>query len=954
MCFRMHPPPRFCRIVHQVIRTLTPGTHHGHRLSRTRTRPRRERGSRSRRRVAPARRLLRLHRRSCTSSAGACTCTTRRTIRRSSASGFVAYMFGLRHAFDADHIAAIDDTVRFLLQKGKRPLASASSSRSATRRSCCASPSRIAFAAGAVATRTARNCKNIGSLIGADGLRLVPAAHRHAEPRSCCSTSSASGGRRRRGTHSHAHLDELLLPARPHEPPVRRPRCRSSINHSWQMYPLGLLFGLGFDTASEVALLAMTAGAAAGNLPIPAVLCLPILFAAGMSVMDTTDGVLMSKAYNWAFVNPLRKIFYNIDDHRPVDRRRARDRQHRARAGADPPARISRRRSSTSSPSSTSASSATSSSGCSCSRGACRSRCGNSAASRSATRSPARCTRTCTAIRTARSTRTAMSTESDAPRCAPLACRWSPSRWRRLATAAPTRSRACSATSRSTSSRACASRERRDRRPLHGRLRPAARAARAACRRRGRRRRHHASGARRVRGAARARRSPRSFVVTVERRAGRRCARRSRTTSLPTEQGGFSLRLDVDLAGDLAGRAAPRTLAFANDNYAAAVRMAGDRRRACAGRRGVRHRCVLARRSPTGLNRIAARAARRRAARRARRALHVHARARSRGRASRSAAPRHAHAVAARRRRKPTPAGCSAQTRRIVDLISAPTSRRACRCWRCSPRCCWARCTRSRPGHGKTVVGAYLVGSRATRAACRVPRAHRHRSRTRSACSRWASRRCSRRRTSCPSASSRSSASCRASLVLGMGVVLVVQRWPAAREAMRPLGATAFRADRSRTRGFVMGAPAARARRRAGGIRTAARGTRMRRRADARDVASLLALGVSGGLVPCPSAMVLLLAAVALNKTAFGLALVVAFSTGPRADADRDRPPVPLRAQSPSGRRARAALDAHRSARERGGDRADRRAALPCGTDRRPISDLPRKFEWYVPIARCT
>ena len=84
------------------------------------------------------------------------------------------------------------------------------------------------------------------------------------------------------------------------------------MNHSWQMYPLGLLFGLGFDTASEVGLLAMTAGASVGDLPIPAVLCLPVLFAAGMTVMDTTDGVLMTKAYDWAFVNPLRKIFYNI------------------------------------------------------------------------------------------------------------------------------------------------------------------------------------------------------------------------------------------------------------------------------------------------------------------------------------------------------------------------------------------------------------------------------------------------------------------------------------------------------------------------------------------------------------------------------------------------------------------------------------------------------------------
>ena len=72
------------------------------------------------------------------------------------------------------------------------------------------------------------------------------------------------------------------------------------------------MFGLGFDTASEVALLAMTAGATAGDLPIAAVLCLPLLFAAGMSLMDTADGVLMSKAYDWAYRNPLRKIFYNL------------------------------------------------------------------------------------------------------------------------------------------------------------------------------------------------------------------------------------------------------------------------------------------------------------------------------------------------------------------------------------------------------------------------------------------------------------------------------------------------------------------------------------------------------------------------------------------------------------------------------------------------------------------
>src|SRR5947208_3707804 len=84
------------------------------------------------------------------------------------------------------------------------------------------------------------------------------------------------------------------------------------IEHSWQMYPIGFLFGLGFDTASEVALLAISAGAAAQGLPFTAVISLPLIFAAGMSLMDTTDGAFMSKAYSWAFASPIRRVFYNL------------------------------------------------------------------------------------------------------------------------------------------------------------------------------------------------------------------------------------------------------------------------------------------------------------------------------------------------------------------------------------------------------------------------------------------------------------------------------------------------------------------------------------------------------------------------------------------------------------------------------------------------------------------
>ena len=223
--------------------------------------------------------------------------------------GFVAYMFGLRHAFDADHIAAVDDTVRFMLQKGKKPLGVGFFFSLGHSTVVLALAIGIAFAASAVKTELPQ-LKTFGAVIGAGVsgtflwiigiLNLLVLL----DILKIWRTAKA-------GSHSHAHL-ELLLQKRGLLNRLFGGRLQKLMNHSWQMYPLGLLFGLGFDTASEVGLLAMTAGAAAGNLPVPAVLCLPILFAAGMTVMDTTDGVLMCKAYDWAFLNPLRKIFYNL------------------------------------------------------------------------------------------------------------------------------------------------------------------------------------------------------------------------------------------------------------------------------------------------------------------------------------------------------------------------------------------------------------------------------------------------------------------------------------------------------------------------------------------------------------------------------------------------------------------------------------------------------------------
>jgi high-affinity nickel-transport protein len=223
--------------------------------------------------------------------------------------GFVAYMFGLRHAFDADHIAAVDDTVRFMLQKGKKPLGVGFFFSLGHSTVVLALAIGVALAATAVKTELPQ-LRDLGALIGAgvsgtflwiigilnllvllDVLRIWRTA--------------------KAGTHSHAHL-ESLLQKRGLLNRLFGGRLQKLMSHSWQMYPLGLLFGLGFDTASEVGLLAMTAGTSVGNLPVAAVLSLPILFAAGMTIMDTTDGVLMCKAYDWAFLNPLRKIFYNI------------------------------------------------------------------------------------------------------------------------------------------------------------------------------------------------------------------------------------------------------------------------------------------------------------------------------------------------------------------------------------------------------------------------------------------------------------------------------------------------------------------------------------------------------------------------------------------------------------------------------------------------------------------
>ena len=227
----------------------------------------------------------------------------------------LAYGFGLRHAFDADHISAIDDTTRYLLQKGKRPLGVGFFFSLGHSSIVLALSIAIAFATKAASRFQAGFASTggiIGTLVSATFLYLIAALNL------VVLVGIVKMWRKAKvGEYQPEELD-VLLANRGFLNRIFRGRYNKFINHSWQMYPVGILFGLGFDTATEVGFLGLSATAAVGvdnsgtTLPPLAILSLPLLFAAGMSLMDTFDGVFMSKAYGWAFVTPIRKIFYNI------------------------------------------------------------------------------------------------------------------------------------------------------------------------------------------------------------------------------------------------------------------------------------------------------------------------------------------------------------------------------------------------------------------------------------------------------------------------------------------------------------------------------------------------------------------------------------------------------------------------------------------------------------------
>ena len=224
--------------------------------------------------------------------------------------GTLAYALGVRHAFDADHIAAIDDTTRLMLQRGRRPLGVGFFFSLGHSSVVLALSLVVAVAAGTATQAGASAIRAYGGLAAAGAgmifLLLVAALNAVVLAGLLRAWRALTRGRLEPGQL------ELLLLNRGLMNRILGGRARSIIRSSWHMFGVGVLFGLGLETASEVALLSLSASSAAsGGLPVLATLTLPLLFAAGMSAFDTCDSLLMTRAYAWAFASPARRLYYN-------------------------------------------------------------------------------------------------------------------------------------------------------------------------------------------------------------------------------------------------------------------------------------------------------------------------------------------------------------------------------------------------------------------------------------------------------------------------------------------------------------------------------------------------------------------------------------------------------------------------------------------------------------------
>lgn len=222
----------------------------------------------------------------------------------------LAYGFGLRHAVDADHISAIDNTTRKLMQEGKRPVGVGfffSLGHSTIVICLCL----LLSIATAYMQKYLPDLQAIGSIVGTSisclFLYLIAAINILVLwdiYKAFCGVTKGEG-------YNEQQIEEFLnqrgLLGRFFKPLL------NVVKNSWNMYPIGVLFGLGFDTASEVAILAISATTATSGMPIYYVMLLPLMFTAGMCLIDTADGVLMLGAYGWAFIKPVRKLYYNLN-----------------------------------------------------------------------------------------------------------------------------------------------------------------------------------------------------------------------------------------------------------------------------------------------------------------------------------------------------------------------------------------------------------------------------------------------------------------------------------------------------------------------------------------------------------------------------------------------------------------------------------------------------------------
>jgi high-affinity nickel-transport protein len=226
--------------------------------------------------------------------------------------GVTAYTLGMRHAFDADHIAAIDNTTRKLMAEKRRPLSVGLWFSLGHSSIVFGLTFLLALGVRALVgpvqddSSALHQVTNVvGASVSGTFLYLIAAINL------VLLVGILKVFRdMRRGSYDEVALEEHLNNRGLMNRVFRR--LMGTITRPWQMYPVGALFGLGFDTATEVALLVLAGSGAAGNLPWYAILCLPVLFAAGMSLFDTIDGSFMNFAYGWAFSKPVRKVYYNI------------------------------------------------------------------------------------------------------------------------------------------------------------------------------------------------------------------------------------------------------------------------------------------------------------------------------------------------------------------------------------------------------------------------------------------------------------------------------------------------------------------------------------------------------------------------------------------------------------------------------------------------------------------